>query len=123
MGKLAMFATRPAIATVRAVCWGSDGGDKQDFALAWPLMPPLPRPSASPLPSWASRPATPHTPVVPFTDACKAIWRWLRGVQPGWRERFAEQRLIERLAQELDEGDRKEERKTKGKGRDGATAT
>lgn len=61
--------------------------------------------------------------MVPFTDACKAIWRWWRGDQPNWRERFAEQRLIERLAQELDEGDGKEERKTKGKGRDGATAT
>ena len=51
------------------------------------------------------------------------VWSWITGRKPNWRERFAEQRLIERLAQELDEGDGEEERKTKGKGRDGPTAT
>jgi hypothetical protein len=83
-------------------------------------MRPPDRYSASPLPSFCIIPVR-STPS--FHDACKAIIAWLRGDQPNWRERFAEQRLIERLAQELDEGDGKEERKTKGKGRDGATAT
>ena len=79
------------------MCWASSVEAKHDFALTCPLMPPLPRPSASPLPSWASRPATPHTPVVPFTDACKAIWQWWRGTRPTLRERQIEPAQIERL--------------------------
>jgi hypothetical protein len=84
-------------------------------------MRPLPRPSASPLPSYASRPGLQPRPVS-FSDMLRSIIAWWRGVHPNWRERFAEQRLIERLAQALAEADSKE-RKTKGKGRDGATAT
>jgi len=58
-----------------------------------------------------------------FAENLRVVWSWITGRKPNWRERFAEQRLIERLAQELDEGDGEEERKTKGKGRDGPTAT
>jgi hypothetical protein len=83
-------------------------------------MRPPQRYSASPLHSFITVP-THRAPSL--VEALKAIFAWLRGDQPNWRERFAEQRLIERLAQELDEGDGREERKTKGKGRDGATAT
>jgi hypothetical protein len=37
----------------------------------------------------------------------RSIIAWLRGDQPNWRERFAEQRLIEKLAAELEEGETK----------------
>jgi hypothetical protein len=85
-------------------------------------MTPLPRPSASPLPSFCVVP-TRHS--LSFAETTKAVLRWIPGRQPRQtaRERQLEALTIERLAQELDEGDGKEERKTKGKGRDGATAT
>jgi hypothetical protein len=82
-------------------------------------MRPPDRYSASPLHSFC---VVPTRHVSSFAETIRAIIAWWRGVHPNWRERFAEQRLIERLAQELAEADSKE-RKTKGKGRDGATAT
>ena len=54
-------ANRPAIQTILTVCWGSQGGDKQDFDLAWPLMTP-PRYSVHPLWSFCTV-ATQPTPV------------------------------------------------------------
>jgi hypothetical protein len=62
----------------------------------------LPHPHASPLPSWASRPPTPHR-APSFGETLGIIWRWWRGVQPSWRERVKEQRLVDRLADELPE--------------------
>jgi hypothetical protein len=81
-------------------------------------MRPLPHPSANPLPSWASRPATPYTHVVPFTDACRQIGRWITGRKPRqtMRERQLEAAAVERLVDEL------EAETDKSKGRDGATA-
>jgi hypothetical protein len=35
------------------------------------------------------------------------IWNWLRGVEPGWRERARQARLVERLAEELAEEERR----------------
>jgi hypothetical protein len=63
-------------------------------------MRPPPRYSASPLPSWATIPTQPSPS---FPETAKAIWRWLRGVQPDWRQRSKEARLIEALAAEMDE--------------------
>jgi hypothetical protein len=85
-------------------------------------MRPPDRYSASPLYSFCVVP-TRHSPS--FAQTTKAVFRWITGRQPRQtaRERQLEALTIERLAQELDEGDGKEERKTKGKGRDGATAT
>lgn len=85
-------------------------------------MTPLSRPSASPLPSFCIVP-TRHSPS--FAEITKAVLRWITGREPRQtaRERHLEALTIERLAQELEEGDGKAERKTKGKGRDGATAT
>jgi hypothetical protein len=64
-------------------------------------MQPLPRPSVSPLPSFC----TVHPDVVPryvsFPETARAIWRWLRGVGPDWRQRFREAQLVERLAEEM----------------------
>jgi hypothetical protein len=97
----------------------SNSSSELEFALALAECAPD-RYSASPLPSFC---VVPTRRVPSFAETIRSIWRWLRGVQPNWRERLAEQQAIERLAQELDEGDGKEERKTKGKGRDGATAT
>jgi hypothetical protein len=68
-------------------------------------MPILPRPSASPLPSYASRPG--YARPVSFIDALRTIGVWFAGRRPNWRERFAEQRLIEKLAAELEEGETK----------------
>jgi hypothetical protein len=84
-------------------------------------MRPPDRYSASPLYSFCVVP-TRHSP--PFAETTKAVLRWITGRQPRQtaRERQLEALAIERLAQEL-EGDGKEERKAKGKGRDGATAT
>jgi hypothetical protein len=77
----------------------------------------------SPLPSFAVVPT--YAAPASFSETLKAVLRWISGRQPRQtaRERQLEALTIERLAQELDEGDGREERKTKGKGRDGATAT
>jgi hypothetical protein len=96
-----MPANRPAILTIRAVCVNPVGGAKLEFGLACALMPPLPRPSVSPLPSWASRPA-PDSTVVPFPDAAKAISRWWRGDRLTQRERQIEAAAVERLVDELE---------------------
>jgi hypothetical protein len=63
----------------------------------------LPKPSVSPLPSWASRP-TPTHQVPSFTESLEAIWRGLRGVRqkPTLHEMFRQQRLIEKLAEEIE---------------------
>jgi hypothetical protein len=45
--------------------------------------------------------------MVPFTDACKAIWRWRRGDRLTQRERQLEAALIEGLVAELEEGETK----------------
>jgi hypothetical protein len=50
----------------------------------------------------ASRPAT-----VPryqsFAEMFGAVWSWLRGVEPDWRQRAREQRIVEALVAEMDE--------------------
>ncbi len=62
----------------------------------------LPSPHASPLPSWASRPAVIATGRQPtFRDLLMVVLRWWRGDRPSLRERFAEEKLIERLSEEL----------------------
>jgi hypothetical protein len=62
----------------------------------------LPRPSASPLYSFCSRPEGPITYRPSFSETLKAVVGWMRGREPDWRQRFAEQRLIERLAAEME---------------------
>ena len=58
-----------------------------------------PRYSVTPLWSFVT------TPIVrqpAFPDVVRIIWRWLRGDRPTLRQTFAEGRLIERLAEELE---------------------
>jgi hypothetical protein len=64
-----------------------------------------PRPSVSPLPSYASRPELIH--LVSFSDACRQIGRWITGRKPRqtMRERQLEAKVVERLAEELAEAD------------------
>jgi hypothetical protein len=102
MGKLAMPANRSAIHAILAVCWGSDIEAKQNYALAWPLMEPPDRYSASPLPSYATRPPFAPRPVS-FLDSFKAIWRWWLGDRLTQRERQIEAVAVERLAEEMAE--------------------
>ena len=61
----------------------------------------LPHPHASPLQSWVSRPtvATGRQPT--FPDVVGILWRWWRGDRPTLKDRFAEEKLVERLAEEL----------------------
>jgi hypothetical protein len=63
-------------------------------------MQPLPRPSVSPLPSYASIP-TGRQPS--FAETVRAVLRWFtnRQLPPSKGELFLEQRIIERLAVEL----------------------
>jgi hypothetical protein len=60
-------------------------------------MPPLPRPSVTPLPAYASLP-THRAPS--FVDALKAIVAWLRGTKPSRSEVQLQDRLVERLAED-----------------------
>ena len=65
-------------------------------------MRPPPHPSASPLPSFASR-----VDVVPryvsFAESLRTVWRWLRGDRPDWRQRAREARLVEKLVEEIED--------------------
>lgn len=70
-------------------------------------MQPLPRPSVSPLPSWASRPGIPRS--APFIEIIRDVLRWWFQLhKPTPRERFLEQRAIEKLAAELEDAERGE---------------
>jgi hypothetical protein len=62
---------------------------------------PLPNPHVSPLPSWASRPST-ALRAPSFSETLVIIWRWLRGVQPSWKDRVREARLVDALAEMAD---------------------
>ena len=63
----------------------------------------LPHPHASPLPSWASRPASlPIARQPSFTESLKAIWRWWRPRPVSLRERQLADAVVERIAAELE---------------------
>jgi hypothetical protein len=62
-------------------------------------MQPLPRPSVSPLYSFCSTRPDAVPRYVSFSETLQAVWRWLRGVEPGWRERAREARMVEALAE------------------------
>lgn len=66
------------------------------FRLAWPLMEAPRRYSVSPLHSFVTVPTTQHVPS--FTESARLIWRWLRGVEPNWRERAREARIVDAVA-------------------------
>ena len=69
-------------------------------------MTPLPRPSVSPLPSFAiSRPG--HSSPVPFSAALMAIWQWLtsRRRPVPLKRQIAEQRMVEALIEEIEAED------------------
>ena len=62
----------------------------------------LPSPHASPLPSFCSRPAVIATGRQPtFRDSLMVVLRWWLGDRPSLRQTFAEERLIEKLADEM----------------------
>ena len=63
----------------------------------------LPKPSVSPLPSWASRPVAVRR-VPSFPEVLREIVRWLTGRQkpPTLWERFAQARLVDALAEEIE---------------------
>ena len=65
------------------------------------LMQPLPRPSISPLYSFCSRPEGPVTRSPGFAEVFAAVWGWFRGKGPDWRQRVKEQRIVDRLADEM----------------------
>lgn len=44
-------------------------------------------------------------PARSFKDELIAVWRWARGIPPTSKERFSEEREIERLAKELEAED------------------
>ena len=58
----------------------------------------LPRPSVSPLPSFCSTRPDPVPRYVSFSETVEAVWRWLRGVGPDWRERAREARIVAQVA-------------------------
>ena len=64
---------------------------------------PLPRPSVSPLPAYASRPFASRP--VTIVEAFKAVIAWLRGRKPTFREQVLEAKLVERLAEEIAESE------------------
>ena len=93
----------------------------------------LPRPSVSPLPSFCSTRPDPVPRYVSFSETVEAVWRWLRGVGPDWRERAREARIVAQVADlmaaEMEEDAATQstaavgsQRKTTGEGH-GATAT
>ena len=65
-------------------------------------MQPLPRPSVSPLHSFASTPTVRRSP--PFAEILGLVWRWLIGRQRSvpMRQQMIEARLIEALSEQLD---------------------
>ncbi len=67
-------------------------------------MQPLPHPSVSPLPSFASRPGFVPRPVG-FAEALKAIVAFVTGKHRllTLRERIAERKRIERLAEQMED--------------------
>jgi hypothetical protein len=66
-------------------------------------MPPLPRPSVSPLPSFrADRPPT-SPPALPLSPQIRNLGRWLYGARPGAAERGLADRLVASVAEELEE--------------------
>lgn len=65
------------------------------------MIPPR-HPSASPLPSFATRPQVAPRPVS-FANSLRAIVAWWKGRPPTLRERQIEQQRVERLAEELAE--------------------
>jgi hypothetical protein len=65
---------------------------------------PLPRPSVSPLPSYASRPGVTISRSPSFAETIMAIWSWLRGGHRPMplRRQIAEARLVAEVAAELE---------------------
>ena len=62
------------------------------------MVPPR-RYSVSPLHSFASLP--PAVRQASFSETLAILWRWARGDRPSLRQTFAEERLIEKLADEM----------------------
>jgi hypothetical protein len=62
-------------------------------------MQPLPRPSVSPLYSFCSVRPDPVPRYVSFAETFGMVRRWLRGVEPEWRQRTKEARLVDALAE------------------------
>jgi hypothetical protein len=56
--------------------------------------------SVSPWYSFVTVTTPRHVPS--FIESVRLIWNWLRGVGPDWRQRVKEERLVERLAEELE---------------------
>jgi hypothetical protein len=63
-------------------------------------MRPPDRYSISPWYSFVTVTTPRHVPS--FAESVRLIWRWWRGVRPDWRQRMKEERLVERLAEELE---------------------
>jgi hypothetical protein len=93
-------------------------------------MRPPDRYSVSPLPSWATVPIDPVPRYVSFAETVGMIWRAVSGrPKKTFREQVMEAKLVERLAEEMEEeaaiqssGTLDTKRDTRGEGH-GATAT
>jgi hypothetical protein len=105
MGKLAIPARWASNSTgYRDLC-DSNSGSQTLFWSSFGQMRPLPHPSASPLPGYASRPFASRP--VSFSEMLRSIIAWWCGVGPDWRQRHREAKVIEQLAEELAEADNK----------------
>ena len=62
---------------------------------------PLPKPSVSPLPAYASRPFASRP--VTIMEALRQIVAWWRGDKRTLKQQIAEEKLVERLAEEIEE--------------------
>ena len=62
---------------------------------------PLPRPSVSPLPAYASRPFILRP--VTIVEALRQIVAWWRGDKPTLKQQIAEAKLVEKIAEEIAE--------------------
>lgn len=62
----------------------------------------VPRYSVSPPWSFAVFVTTPIVRQPAFPDVVAILWRWFRGSEPNWRDRWAEQKLVDRLAEEME---------------------
>jgi hypothetical protein len=101
MGKLTPVSRqaplpRPAIPRLFDGCLFRRAG----FPIAWPLMEPPRRYSVTPWYSFVTVTTPQHVPSL--TESLRLIWRWLRGVQPNWRDAAREARVIEALAAEME---------------------
>jgi hypothetical protein len=79
---------------------------------------PVPNPHVTPLPSWVSRPPTSQR-APNFLETLIILGRWWRGVQPSWKDRVREAKLVDALAEGMAEEEGMRERLVSLGGKEG----